>query len=68
MEIKFKRPKSKREIIALPFVDEMFNEGEDGWWIHLKEGYRSMKMECGLIHEDTVSECINSLMEGVEKI
>ena len=27
MEIKFKRPRSKKEVVALPFVDEMFNEG-----------------------------------------
>ena len=66
--VKFKKPKTKNDIARLPFVDKIVNEGEDGYWVYLKEGYRSTRMECSTIHEPTIAECIEAINDGIERL
>lgn len=65
--INFKKPKSKKDIIALPFIDYMFYDNNE-WWIFFSRGYKSEKTTCGLIHENTIEGCIDTLMNGVKKV
>jgi hypothetical protein len=67
MEVKFKKVKTISDIKNLPFVDQFFKDS-DGWWCWLKEGYISTEMECGTIHEQTVSEVCKMInICGIEK-
>lgn len=33
----------------------------DGYWIFLKDGYINPHLECGIIHERSLKECISQL-------
>jgi heat shock protein HspQ len=59
--------KTLAQIKKLPFVDELINEGEDGYWLYLKETYISEDTQCRTIHEHTVRE-LNEKLEGVKSI
>jgi hypothetical protein len=39
-------------------IDEVGNEGTDGYWIYCKSGYWNPHLECTVIHEHTVNDCI----------
>ena len=62
--IDYKTVRTIKDIRDCPFVDEVFNEGEDGWWVHLKQGYKSERLESGLHHEHTVKKLCESFNEG----
>lgn len=34
-----------------PRVSEVWNEGEDGWWVTLKIGFMCRDSECHAVHE-----------------
>lgn len=34
-----------------PRVSEIWNEGEDGWWVMLKAGFMCRNSECHAVHE-----------------
>jgi hypothetical protein len=42
-------------------VDEVGNEGSDGYWIYLRSGFWSPEDETVAIHEYTVSACLCKL-------
>lgn len=67
--VPFKKVRTKQQIKELPFVQEVFYEGDDGWWVHLDTRYVSAKMECSMVHEHTIKELCDALNYGVyEKI
>lgn len=37
----------------------------DGWWIYLKAPWFNSEMECRIIHEQTLKDCISILKEIV---
>lgn len=37
----------------------------DGWWIYLQEPHFNPQLECSIIHEDTLTECIKILKDVV---
>lgn len=45
---------------AISEVSDERNNG-DGWWIYLKEPYFNTGLECNIIHEQQLSECISQL-------
>ena len=61
-----KTVKTSKDIINHPAVDEFFRDS-DGYWIWLKGGWISPDMECGTIHEWTISDCCCKL-NGVEQL
>lgn len=64
------QPKVLTRILAHPAVDSVSDERflGDGCWVFLKEGYRSVGMDCGTIHEDSWTKCERVLREGVELV
>lgn len=71
---KFKKVYTVAQAKKDPRVVEMFFEigniedGKKDWWIHLQEDYECVSMECGTIHEQTVSACLDLLNNDVVKI
>lgn len=63
--LQYKTVRTKKDIADCPYVDEVFYEGENGWWIHLKQGYKSCRMESGLIHEHTMKDLCDAFNEGI---
>jgi len=49
---------------AIDFITDERNNG-DGWWIYLKEPYFNTNLECAIIHEQTLTECIQQLRDCV---
>lgn len=47
-------------LAAISEVSDERNNG-DGWWIYLKEPYFNTVLECRIIHEQTLSDCIEQL-------
>ncbi len=48
-------------------IEEISNEtaNGDGWWIYLKPPYINTELECRIIHEQTLAECISILKDCV---
>lgn len=42
-------------------IAEVGNEGDDGYWVYLKDGWWSRDSETSAIHEHTVRECLQAL-------
>jgi len=42
-------------------------EGEEGWWVYLKEGWVSPETGCGTIHEHTIADLI-PYINNIQKI
>lgn len=42
-------------------VDEVGNEGEDGYWIYLRAGWFNPVDGIHAIHEDTIKKCLDKL-------
>lgn len=59
--------RTKKDILNHPGVHSIHYEGDEGWWIHLKEGYISPEMECRTIHERTIAELI-PYVNNIKKI
>ncbi len=45
---------------AIADISDERNNG-DGWWIYLKEPFFNPDLECRIIHEETLTECIHEL-------
>lgn len=58
--VRVTKVRTKRDIINHPAVDSVSDERDngDGWFIYLKEGWINYELECGIIHEQTITECI----------
>lgn len=54
-------PRTFKDLKEDPRVQEIYREEDNGIWIHLKPGWWSMDMECGIIHEGTVNECCRQM-------
>jgi hypothetical protein len=39
-------------------ISEIGNEGEDGYWINIKYGFWNPHLECTVIHEHTIKDCL----------
>jgi hypothetical protein len=55
------------QIKAHPAVDSV-EDGRafgDGYFVYLKPGYTSRAMDCGTIHEPTLSACLRVMREGI---
>lgn len=39
-------------------IDEVGNEGVEGYWIQLKPGWYNPHLECATIHEWTIRDCL----------
>ena len=46
-------------------IDEVGNEGDDGYWIYCRAGFINAPMEVHCIHEHTVQDCIRQLKDIV---
>ncbi len=66
-EVKFKKVRTKKDIESLPFVESVFNEGEDGWWAYFNLNHVSAKMDCSMVHEHSIKELCNAINFGVRK-
>lgn len=42
-------------------VEQVGNEGSDGYWIYLRAGFWNPEEETVAIHEFTVSDCLDKL-------
>jgi hypothetical protein len=49
---------------AISEVSDERNNG-DGWWIYLKEPFFNAELECNIIHEQVLSDCIKQLKNCV---
>jgi len=63
-----KKARTMRDIRNDKRVSQVFNEGVDGIWVHLKDGFINSRLECGTIHEYTIADCCQQLNEEVIKI
>lgn len=74
MSNKFKKVYTVAQAKKDPRVEDMFYElgnidpNKKDWWINLREGYECVSMQCGTIHEQTVSACLDLLNNDVVKI
>lgn len=50
-----------------PRVDEVIDEGDDGIWIYLKNGYYNHESGTKCIHEHTIQKCIEE-MSNIRKV
>tara|TARA_B100000686_G_C16618943_1_gene878089 strand:- start:7 stop:306 length:300 start_codon:yes stop_codon:yes gene_type:complete len=57
-----RHPRTAKEIAQDPRVEDMHKE-DGSWWIYLKDGFVCSDMECGTIHEDTISEVCQRMKE-----
>lgn len=64
-----KKVKTKSDLQNHPYVSSLHKENDDGsnssWWLYLKDGYKSVEMECGMIHEPTIKEICDVFNAGV---
>ncbi len=56
-----------------PAVSEAFSEygnisNRNDYWVHLNEGWINTEMECGIIHEQTKTKCIEVFNASVKRI
>ena len=51
----------RKRIEKHPAVKELWNEGEDGWWVTLLEGYVDTESDLTCIHEWTLKDVWNKL-------
>ena len=51
-----------------PRVSSVWDEGEDGWWCHLKTNWISDDTECGSLHEETLESLYSSLIHGAVRL
>lgn len=42
-------------------IDEIYEEKGNGYWVELSEGFVSLEMECGYIHEFTQKDVLLQL-------
>lgn len=63
-----KKARTMRDIRNDKRVSQVFDEGVDGIWVHLKDGFTNQRLECGTIHEYTIADCCQQLNEEVIKI
>ena len=62
----FAKVKTIKQIRADPRVEELWNEGADGWWASLVDGYRwDLDLHC--IHEQTIREVAEVLNGSVDR-
>jgi hypothetical protein len=49
-------------------IDEVEDDrgNQNGWWVHLKNGWINTFSETHMIHEDTLAECAVQLAQDVE--
>jgi len=64
----YKKARTMRDLRNDPRVSQVFNDGIDGIWVHLKEEFINNRLECGTIHEYTIAECCQQLNEEVTPI
>jgi hypothetical protein len=51
---------------AITSVSDERNNG-DGWWLYLKPPFWNPEMECRIIHETRLSDCVSILKNIVDK-
>lgn len=51
---------------AIAEISDERNNG-DGWWIYLNEPFFNPELECRIIHEQLLSDCIEQLKSCVNK-
>jgi hypothetical protein len=64
----YKKAKTMRDLRNDKRVSQVFDEGVDGIWVHLKDGFINNRLECGTIHEYTIADCCQQLNEEVTPI
>jgi hypothetical protein len=42
-------------------IEEVWNEGKDGYWINLEPGYIDERAGIHMVHEETVRECVRTM-------
>ena len=47
---------TRKQLAAHPYVEELFKEPGNGYWLYLKEGYWSPEMGTTHLHEFTIFE------------
>jgi hypothetical protein len=52
----------KRYADKIQCVDDDRNN-QNGWWVHLKNGWINPQSETHMIHEDTLKQCLAQLRE-----
>ena len=64
-----KAARTQRDILNHPLVKSLHQEDDDGlsWWCYLKEGWMSIEMECGTIHERTIQGVCDKINSGIIK-
>ena len=63
-----KKARTMRDLRNDKRVSQVFDEGVDGIWVHLKDGFINQRLECGTIHEYTIADCCQQLNEEVTPI
>lgn len=58
--------KLKEWIETHPAVNELWNEGVDGWWASLKNGWIDAESGCHVIHESTLTKVASRLRQFVK--
>ena len=61
-----KRPRTLSQLKAHPWVMDIDEEVNNGYWLYLKEGYWSPEMETTSLHEMTV-KALCDVFSRVEK-
>lgn len=49
-------------------VEQLCNEGDDGWWCYLKEGFIDGESLCNAVHEHTLTAVLRKLGDVRKKI
>jgi len=65
MKTQFKKARTRAQIEADPRVEEIWNEGEDGWWAMLRPGWVVATYEVHCIHEYTIEGVCDKLNDYV---
>lgn len=56
----------RQKIQSHPAVYEVYYEGENGWWIHLREGWIDGEAHTTILREDTLKELHLRLLKYVK--
>ena len=59
-------PKGLTKLAADPRVDEIWDEGDNGYWVYLVPGWINPLHETHSIHEDTQAECLE-VFKSIER-
>lgn len=61
-----KKPRTLSQLRAHPWVSEIDEEFDNGYWLYLKNGYWSPEMESTTLHEMTVKTLCDVFSRVVE--